>query len=348
MKARIWLGITIIMVIVMGIAGYVVVKQTKSSVLSPIGSVLTKEKPLEKYSIENLSKTTFTPSQIVFDVPTATKSSYTVVPFSFVSNGKKVTGVAHLPMTPKSTKMPVVVQFRGFVPKEIYAPGVGTDHSAEVYAANGFLSLAPDFLGYGGSDKESENVFESRFETYMTALTLLSSIETIPFADTDHVFLWGHSNGGHIALTVLSVVGEQGKNYPTTLWAPVTKRFPYSILYYTDEADDYGKFLRKELAAFEKDYDVELYTFANYLGRITAPIQLHQGTADPSVPEKWSSDFIASMKKIGKKVTYYTYPGADHNLSSGPASTRGDSSTRGGWNTVVARDIQFFKSFLTN
>lgn len=349
MKRRIWIGITLGAVIVISLAVWLVTRQmTANKTLSPIGSLIPEEKPLDKYTIENLSNRTFSPSQIVFEKPIATAASYMVVPFHFLSDGPtssreaglrgaskkvKVTGLAHIPLTPKSNKMPVIVQFRGFAEKEGYYQGIGTNHSGEVYAANGFLTLAPDFLGYGGSDEPSNNAFEDRFLTYTTALNLLASIGTIPYADTDHVFLWGHSNGGQIALTVLTVLGNQGKTHPTTLWAPVTKLFPYSILYYTDEFDDYGKALRKGLAEFEKDYDTDKYAFGRYLDRIRAPLTLHQGEADPEVPLLWSNEFVAQMKKLGKSIQYYTYPASDHNLSSG-------------WSTVVERDIQFFKSFL--
>jgi dipeptidyl aminopeptidase/acylaminoacyl peptidase len=201
-------------------------------------------------------------------------------------------------------------------------PGTGTQHSAEVYAANGFISLAPDFLGFGGSEKPSADVFEERFETYTTALNLLASVKTLPMADATRVGIWGHSNGGQIALTALEVLGRP---IPAILWAPVSKPFPYSILYYTDEADDHGKALRKELADFEQNYDVEKYSLSNYLGRITGPVLLHQGTADDAVPVAWS-DILA---KNLKDVTYVTHPGADHDMN-------------GAWNTVVLEDLKFF------
>ena len=118
-----------------------------------------------------------------------------------------------------------------------------------------------------------------------------------------------------------------------TLWAPVTKYFPYSILYYMDEADDKGKGLRKVLAKFEADYDVDKFTLTNYLDRLVGPIQFHQGTADDAVPLAWSNDFVDKVKKLDKDITYYTYPGADHNML-------------GSWNTVVERDVAFFKEKL--
>ncbi len=337
MKRRLWLGIgiAIILVIIVVVGVLIIWEGRNEFTLTPLSSAPAKTKPLEAYSIERLASRTYEPQPIVFGEPVATASSYAVLPFSFMSDGKKVGGLAHVPMTPLSRKLPVVIQLRGYVDKRIYSPGVGTKHSAEVFAANGFVSLAPDFLGYGPSDTVSDNVFEDRFQTYTTALNLLASVSTISFVDQSRVFLWGHSNGGHIALTVLAVLGANGSTLPTSLWAPVTKPFPYSILYYTDEAADYGKSLRKELAAFEKDYDADQFTFYNYLDRISAPLQLHQGIDDEAVPVRWSDEFASRMQSVGHPVKYYRYPGNDHNLSSS-------------WNTVINRDLEFFRSFLEN
>jgi dipeptidyl aminopeptidase/acylaminoacyl peptidase len=117
----------------------------------------------------------------------------------------------------------------------------------------------------------------------------------------------------------------------------VTKPFPYSILYYTDDIPDHGKALRSVVSDFERNYDAELYSLPNFVDRILGPIQLHQGTADEAVPQKWSDDFVKLLKEKGRDVTYYIYPGADHNMAGSPT---------GGWNTVVARDIDFFGKHL--
>ncbi len=321
----------ILLVALVGAIGFLW-KRRSSMVVSPVSKTF--EKPLDKYTIDNLHKRRFTGSAIVFDEAVATTSAYTVYTFHFTSDGKKVTGLAHVPKVahPPVGGFPVLVQFRGYVDREKYTPGEGTKRSGEVFAKNGFLTLAPDFLGYGGSDMPSTDVFEERFETYTAALNLLASIKTLPMADSSQVGIWGHSNGGQIALTVLEILQT---SIPTTLWAPVSKPFPYSILYYTDEADDHGKLLRKRLSQFENDYDAELYSLTNYLDRISAPVQIHQGTADESVPEKWSDQLVEALKvKNSKlKIDYFVYPGADHNLV--PA-----------WDTVVSRDIAFFKKLL--
>jgi len=287
-------------------------------------------RPLDKYAIENLSKTDITPAKIEIS---GNLFSFVFDPTLSGKETKKVTGLINIPSG--DGPFPVIVMLRGYVDQELYLTGDGTKRAGEYFAKNGFITIAPDFLGYADSDSESGNIFESRFQTYTTALTLLESIQKSPPTrwDRKNIFLWGHSNGGQIALTVLEITGE---SYPTVLWAPVSKPFPYSILYYTDESDDGGKLIRKELAKFEDQYDPDLYSISEYFDRIKAPIQLHQGTADDAVPKDWSDALIKTLKGQGLSPNYYVYPGADHNLQPS-------------WNTVVARDLQFFKkNFIIN
>ena len=224
----------------------------------------------------------------------------------------------------------MVVMFRGYVDPTQYFIGDGTKASAEYFAANEFITVAPDFLGYGDSDKEAENVFESRFQTFVTAITTLKSASSIKQFDGKNIFIWGHSNGGQIALTTLEITGV---NYPTVLWAPVSKPFPYSILYYTDDASDSGKFLRKQLADFENDYDVNLYSLTKYLGNIKAPLQLNQGTADESVPLAWSDLLAKNLKESTVSAEYIKYPGADHNLTPS-------------WDQAVTNALIFYQKYL--
>jgi len=284
-----------------------------------------KERILDKYSIESLSKANIAPAKLTFDEENL---SFTME-FSPSLDGqtKKVSGQA---MFPSEAKAPIVLMIRGYVDKEIYKSGIGTNHAAEVFVKNGYITLAPDFLGYGAGDTESENLFEARFQTYTTTLALLSSLDQVPGWDGRNVFIWAHSNGGQIALTTLEVTS---KDYPTTLWAPVSAPFPFSVLYYGGELPDYGKYIRGELAKFEADYDTDLYSTHKYYDRIMAPIQIEQGTADKSIPLQWSDALVKSLEDLDLDVSYYTYPGADHNMVPG-------------WNTAIARDLVFFEKNL--
>ena len=292
-------------------------------------------KPLEKYTIENLAISNFEEGDIQIEEVINEENTYTSYLFSLEHKPslrdreiKKTTGQLNMPT--EKGEYPIIVMFRGYVDQEIYETGIGTRKSAAVYAQNGFITIAPDFLGYADSDIQAENIYESRFQTYTTALSILESLDSVPSWDGTNVLLWGHSNGGQVALTILEITGD---NYPTVLWAPVTKSFPYSILYYTDESEDKGKYIRRELAKFENLYDAEQYSIDNYLENIDAPIQIHQGTADDAVPIEWTSEFVDILDELEKEVMYYTYSEADHNMI--PV-----------WNTVVERNLVFFNKYL--
>ncbi len=293
--------------------------------------------PYEKYYFDNLSKEAEMSGTInIGDVQRKLDefSSFLFeLRFKPEINGllsKKTTGLINIPEG--EGKFPAIIMIRGYVDQEVYTIGMGTSKAGEFFAQNDFITVAPDFLGYGGSDSESGNIFESRFQTYVTVISLLNSLNDISKWDGENVFFWAHSNGGQIGLSVLSITG---KNIPTTLWAPVTKPFPYNILYYTDESEDGGALIRKELYMLEEKYDLNKFSFTNYLSQINAPLMIHQGTGDDAVPEVWNLGFSNKLKKLEKDITYFSYPGMDHNMKPF-------------WDSVIVRDLDFFQKHMQN
>lgn len=310
-------------------------------ILNPVDTIKKNSTELNKYTFESLRKRVFKPDQITFGKMVTETPEYTSRIFYYMVDGKKVSGLAHIPKN--ATNVPIIIQIRGFVPTNIYQPGVGTQHSAEAFAKNGYISLAPDFLGFAESDPPAADALEERFQTYTTALQLLASVKSIntglstagisTTADTSKIGVWGHSNGGHIALSVMEI---SGASYPTVLWAPVSKPFPFSVLYFTDEFEDNGKALRKVIADFEQDYNIENFSFNNFYDWIQAPLQIHQGSADEAVPQKWSDQLVQALQTHKKSVEYFVYPGEDHNFANGS------------WSKVMQSSIDFFNKNVKN
>ncbi len=297
-----------------------------------ISPAVPKPTPLTRYSFEELRARQYEGSEIKLERVLEREDEFTSYVFSFTTDSKKVTGQANLPAQSgiPGKKFPVIVMLRGYADKEIYFTGLGTRKAAGEFAKAGFITLAPDFLGFGGSDSESADIIEARLEKPITILNLLESIKTLPQADINNVFLWGHSNGGQIALSVLEV----GKSsIPTTLWAPVTRPFPQNVLDYIGELDDQGRMVMASISAFLANYDAAQFSVEKYVQDITAPLQVHQGTGDQLVKVEWTNEFVEKMRELGRETNYYTYKGDDHNLSRN-------------WDTVVARDIEFFKKHL--
>ncbi len=329
----------ILVTFLVGVVAYLVgIQRPDDSVITQLIST-PKPTPLAVYSIPSLQANAKIGERIevlntISQKPTFVSKKFLMY---FAANpskleSKKTSGMINIPVEPGA--YPLIVMLRGYVDQSIYQTGVGTKNAGEYFAANGYITIAPDFLGYADSDGEAGNIFESRFQTYTTTMALFQLINTQKLPqevltqwDKKNIFIWAHSNGGQIALTTLAITKGV---YPTVLWAPVTKPFPYSVLYYTDESADGGKLIRRELAKFEDVYEVNNYSFTYFLEDIHAPIQFEQGTADDAIQFIWTKDMANRLKKLGGDIQYNQYSGSDHNL-------------RPAWNEAILKDLEFYK-----
>jgi pimeloyl-ACP methyl ester carboxylesterase len=346
----------------------------KAELLTPFIDQQNQEPPLNTYFIRLLAQQQFTADNaLTLKEELSQQDEFTSYLFTYTSQGKTISGQLNLPSTPAPTAgYPVIVMLRGYVPLEIYQTGVGTKNAAAALAKEGYVTIAPDFLGYGQSDPDLTDTWEARFIKPVNIADLLASIEQFPTVAKDEnapdslptitinpqkIGLWAHSNGGQIALTTLEITGRP---LPTTLWAPVTAPFPYSILFFSDELEDEGKEQRAWIALFEKNYDVREFSLTKHLDLLPGTtIQLHHGVLDDAALVAWSDEFLEKIEVENDrratfsalpattsaelklrpsqlepiKVAYFKYPQADHNLSPN-------------WNTVVERDITFFADTL--
>ena len=338
---RILIGFVILIGIIAGIVYYPEIKSQLEN-MNPKGKKIeVKEGDLVKYDFDSLRKRGGIVSKIEFGgIPEGVKTrrenegykvrGFETRIFSFRSNGKKITGMMNLPMTPMSSKIPAIIMIRGFADWEGYYTGFGTWKAADKLAEQGFLTASIDFLGFGGSDGESTDILEARFEKVMSVLDLLESVRRMGLVDPNKVGIWAHSNGGQIALSVLEITSG---NYPTTLWAPMTNPFPQSVLE-TAGDDANGRMVKDKIENFSRNYDVRRYAFENYYKWLKAPIIVHQGMADEWCKVEWQRDLQSRLKQLGRDVNLYIYRGDDHNLKKN-------------WDEVIQRDIEFFrKNFL--
>lgn len=309
------------------------------------------------YSIEDLKKYEYETSKIHIDEVLSKEPEFTQYSFHYTTRGRHMSGTLNVPT---GTKQGIVLMMRGYVPDTIYSPGVGTKNAAAYYARSGLVTIAPDFFGYGSSDPEPEDTWIARFEKPITVIELYKSLQESDFSsitegdtlDTTSqplpIGFWGHSNGGQIALSVLEILSEP---IPTTLWAPVTAPFPYSILHFSDEAEDEGRSMRLWVNQLEKHHDLRDFSITSHLRYMAGPFILHHGTADEAAPKIWSDEFVQKVENenvrreelrksptlpeelpLGNEIEfrYYEYLGADHNLQPN-------------WDKVVERDVVFFK-----
>lgn len=289
------------------------------------------ELKLEKYDFDNLRKRGGVVSEIniigeaeVINKKRTQKVDFKTEVFTFVSNGKIISGTLNMPNPEMSSLKKAVIMIRGYADREGYYVGSGSWRMADELAKLGYATFSIDFLGFGNSDNESEDMLEARFEKVESVLDLIASVEALPYIDKNNIGIWAHSNGGQIALTVLEVTG---KRYPTVLWAPMTQNFPESVLSTIDE----GSPVKEAIEEFEKHYDARRYAFENYYHWINAPILILQGTNDAWCKVEWQQSVQSRMKSLGKEVKLSVYKGDDHNLSKD-------------WEEAVGESVEFYET----
>jgi len=275
---------------------------------------------LEKYDFDSLRKRQGVAGEMVISEEKAKYGEAKI--FKFKSNGKWIGGTINF-RPEKSSLSKVIIMIRGYADKEGYYPGSGSWRIADELAKEGYATISLDFLGYGLSDAESEDVLEARFEKVESVLDLIESVKQLPWVDKNNIGIWAHSNGGQIALSVLEVTGG---NYPTVLWAPMTQKFPESVLSTIDENSP----VKAIMADFEKHYDARRYAFENYYEWIEAPILIQQGTADEWCKVEWQQELQTRLRELNKRTELIIYPGSDHNLKKG-------------WDEAVEKDVEWFE-----
>ena len=282
-------------------------------------------------SIEGLRKRVYPALEIELKNTITAEEGLESWEFSYDSDGYTIYGLLEKPVgTPPPKGWPVIIVAHGYIPPDTYSTSENYRSVTQYYAKGGFLVLKPDYRGHGRSGGNSGGPPAS-IEYSIDVLNLIGQIGSIPDADTDSVFLYGHSMGGEIGLRVLTV---NKTLRGATLWASVTKPFPESRMYFMQkrnpqEAEEFQKSIE---AVFTPDEYATLNP-NGYFDSIGIPILIHHGTQDESVPFEWSVNFREELDKAQVEYTFYQYSGENHNISES-------------FFEVLDKDMEFFRNLI--
>lgn len=285
--------------------------------------------PMEPFTIEGLRQRDYPGGTINIRSVLTTTATFTRYYIDHPSDELTITGIMQIPSG--QGPFPVVLLNHGYIPHARYWSGADTWRAAEYLSARGYLTLASDFRTWGESDS-GDNFF--RTGLLIDALNLVSSVESIPQADANRIGMWGHSMGGGVATKALTV---DPRIKAAVLYAPVSgndrevvERWGVGVRRETPEqlVRAYGD------AVFRPDF-LERTSPINYFDFVTAPVQIHIGSADTSTPPEWSDDLNEALAKAGREVDYFVYPGQGHAL-------QGES-----WQLFMERVTDFFDRTLS-
>ncbi len=299
-------------------------------VLSAAGCVKSSPAP-SSLSIEGMREARFSPA-LTFDRKLPSGPGFSAYLVAYRSDGLNVHALVAVPERPAPPGgFPVLVANHGFHPDPprygITAEGVQSrpgDYYRAIpayFAEEGFLVVMPDYRGHNVSEGlQYTGGSLATLHYTRDVLALLAGLHTVEQADTENVFLWGHSLGGEVTLrALLATDGVRG----ASLWSPVggtlwEQAYHYSRRESDDPVDDGAEpearitELAADLARLDHDYDTRSGEPLAYLRFLQTPLQLHHARGDEAVPYEWSQRLATQLIRHGKDYVFYTYPSDDH------------------------------------
>lgn len=257
-------------------------------------------------------------------------SAFTRTLIAYPSDGLRITGIMNIPSG--TGPFPVIILNHGYVMPPSVSGTYLRDY-ADYYASRGYLTISPDYRGYGGSD-EGDNAF--RIGYAIDVLNLVSSVQTLPQADASRIGMWGHSMGGGIS-TYVMVIDPRVKAF--VLYGAMSADAAENWRHIRAMWDQSGPDEWAQRIGGTPDELPEAYARLSpihYLEYVHAPVSIHHGEADDQVPPAWSADLARRLQDVGAVVEYYSYPGAPH-------SFRGDD-----WMLFMERTLAFFDRYVKN
>ena len=246
-------------------------------------------------------------------------ASFTRYLFAYPSDGLRITGMLNRPKG--DGPFPVVILNHGYYPLDVYQTGNGSKQVADYLAARGFLTLAPDFRSHAGSD-DAPNLF--RAGHVIDTLNLIPLAQKLPEAQPGKVGMWGHSNGGAITAKAI-VISDQIA--AAVIYSPASSNIveDYQFRVGRSRARAGQPLPRGGISTVAIEFPVtpeqapDLYERLSplpYLDYVQAPVQIHWGTADETVPYKWPGDLLKGLQDADKQVEYFEYAGQPHSFQS--------------------------------
>jgi uncharacterized protein len=339
--------ILIILLLILGLAGVSnknLINKTVKNVTENVEEEISEGGMLAKYnplSIESLRNGEYPGSDITIEQTLTPGSNYNRYITSYKSEGLKIYALLTVPNGEKpESGWPVVVFNHGFIPPAEYRTTERYIAYTDAFSRNGYIVFRSDYRGHGNSEGRAEGGYGSNAYT-IDVLNALSSIKNYKDSDPERIGMWGHSMGGHITLRSM-VVNKDIK--AGVIWGGVVASYPDLITNWRrgtttpsplpTGARRWRQLLMERFGSPEQNPAFwNSISATSYLKDISGPLQLHHGTADESVPVEFSEKLNDLMRKEGKTVELYTYPGDDHDISTNLS-------------IALSRSVEFFDKFV--
>jgi uncharacterized protein len=260
---------------------------------------------LPPYAVQSLRARGYPGGQLNVGPVTSTGQGFTKHQVTWPSGGQTMTGTISVPNG--AGPFPVVVVEHGFIPAGRYWAGQDSGIFGDPMASQGYIAVMPDWPGYSGSGPAPPGL-PSIVGQLVTMLDLVTSMRTMPQADTGRLACVGHSNGSGICQ--LAMVTDQ-RFKAMVLHGPIS----------SDMADNGRKWWvnnPEQLGTIgtpdQNPQGYRLLSPRTYFAAGQPPVLIIHGDNDTTCPLDWSQATLAALQRAGVKSDLRQFPGAEHDF----------------------------------
>jgi len=284
-----------------------------------------KTAPLDPLTIEAMRTRGYKASPITTTQSLGNQGGYTNAVVSFVSDGLTEYALQSTPTSPPPAGgYPAIILMHGYIQPTQYRTTSGDYHDfIAAWARAGFVVIKPDYRGVGQSQGTATSGHYAPDDTY-DIMNLIASVKQYSLVNPGRIGTFGHSLGGHIALNVADI----SPDVKATVIANGVVGSMYDFFYNWPHSpapnDQPTATVTAELQKLLADHGTpksnpDFYNQAsaiNYVSMIKGPVQVNHDVGDSTVPFSFSQHLNDALIAAHKNVTFYQYPGDDHQFSS--------------------------------
>ncbi len=331
-----------IFIVLFAVVLTLVLKENKQVVKESANSTsTTAHDPL---SIEAMRVKLYPGSDIIIEEELPQGSSYRQYITSYNSEGYKIYGLLTVPETQRPENgYPVIIFNHGYIPPSEYKTNERYLAYVDTFARNGYVVFKSDYRGHGRSEGEAEGAYFSPSYT-ADVLNALESVKKLEYVNPDKIGMWGHSMGGTITQRALvinpdikaaviwgGVVGSYEDIY-TEWWSKRRNPNPTNATMNSNRPSRQA-FISQHGEPNLANAFWNSISATSYLSFQKAPVSLHHGYSDETVPYQLSQLYHNALKKAGIESEVFFYEGNDHNISQS-------------FNLAIERSVEFFDKYL--